>query len=46
MNQRLEFYRQLQQISDTVAPIQEEASDEVSERMLIGTKKNHSDAPR
>lgn len=29
MNQRLEFYRQLQQISDQVAPFQEEASDEV-----------------
>lgn len=29
MNQRLEFYRQLQQISDQVAPLQEEAAEEV-----------------
>jgi len=29
MNQRLEFYRQLQQISDQVAPLQEETSEEV-----------------
>lgn len=31
MNQRLEFYRQLQHISDMVAPLQEEMNDDVDE---------------
>lgn len=34
MNQRLEFYRQLQQISDMVAPLQEEMDAQVDEGKL------------
>ncbi|KAB8336662.1 hypothetical protein FH972_020973 [Carpinus fangiana] len=35
MNARLDFYRQVQEISDTVAPLQEEASDEI-DRIALG----------
>lgn len=35
MNLRLEYYRQLQAISDTVAPFEEEMSDEAREDILV-----------
>jgi len=38
MNQRLDFYRQLQQISDQVAPLQEEMSAEVDKDRLAAEK--------
>ena len=38
MNQRLDFYRQLQQISDQVAPLQEEMSAEVDKERLAAEK--------
>jgi E3 ubiquitin-protein ligase SHPRH len=36
LNQRLDFYRELQQISDQVAPLQEELSEQVDRIRLAG----------
>ena len=38
MNARLDFYRQLQQISDTVAPYEEDLNEEARGRALSGMK--------
>ena len=38
MNARLEFYRQLQQISDTVAPYEEDLDEEARDRALSSMK--------
>ncbi|GAB7357449.1 hypothetical protein MBLNU459_g8372t2 [Dothideomycetes sp. NU459] len=45
MNQRLEFYRQLQVISDTVAPYKEELDEALDQRALdVATRKQESQA--
>ncbi|KAF2156784.1 hypothetical protein K461DRAFT_272867 [Myriangium duriaei CBS 260.36] len=41
MNQRLEFYRQLQQISDAVAPYKEELDDEFDQIAFDGAATRH-----
>lgn len=44
MNQRLDFYRQLQQISDTVVPLQEEASEQVDVGRLRAEERKEAKA--